>query len=96
MFFGSEGIIQENIAHEQRKLIKYSHLVANMLCLHNVQAMTREIIRMRSEGIQITPGLLAYLSPYRTWHINRFGDYALDYDRPDVPMDVGLKIFLPE
>ena len=29
-FFGGEGIIQENVLHEQRKVVKYSHFVANL------------------------------------------------------------------
>lgn len=31
-------------------------------------------------------------SPYRTSHINRFGDYVLDYDRPWDPMNPGMTI----
>jgi len=92
IFFGGEGIIQENVAHEQRKLIKYSHLAANMVCLHNVQAMTVVIRQLRDEGMEITPELLAFLSPYRTWHINRFGDYVLDFDRTPSPLDPGMTI----
>lgn len=30
LMFGGEGTIAENVRHEQRKVIKYSHLVANM------------------------------------------------------------------
>jgi hypothetical protein len=32
----SEGVIAENLRHEQRKIIKYNHLVANLVILHNV------------------------------------------------------------
>jgi len=31
---------------------------------------------------------LAGLSPYRTTHINRFGKYALDFEREIQPMDL--------
>lgn len=93
VFFGSEGIIQENVAHEQRKMIKYSHLVANMICLYNVQHMTRVIRELRAEGVEVTADMVGFLSPYRTWHINRFGDYVVDYDRPWDPMDWTLKVF---
>lgn len=93
VFFGSEGIIQENVAHEQRKMIKYSHLVANMVCLHNVQNMTRVIRELQAEGVPVDAEMLAFLSPYRTWHINRFGDYVLDYDRISEEMDPFLKLF---
>ena len=41
LFFGGEGEIAENLRHEQRKVIKYNHLVANMVILHNVVGMSR-------------------------------------------------------
>lgn len=41
LFFGGEGVIAENVRHEQRKAIKYNHLVANLVILHNVQEMSR-------------------------------------------------------
>jgi hypothetical protein len=75
------GIIAENVQHEQRKIIKYSQLVANMIILHNVEGMSRTLAEMRKEGIELTPEILAGLSPYRTSHINRFGDYHLDLER---------------
>lgn len=37
LMFGGEGVIAENVRHEQRKVIKYNHLVANMVILYNVQ-----------------------------------------------------------
>jgi hypothetical protein len=35
-FFGGEGIIMENSRDEQRKAIKYNHLVANCQIFHNL------------------------------------------------------------
>ena len=86
-FFGGGGIIAENIRHEQRKLVKYNHLVVNLIILHNVHNMTIVLRKLREEGITITPEVLAALSPYRTAHINRFGEYTLDFDREVLPMD---------
>jgi len=40
LFFGGEGIIAENIRHEQRKVVKNNQLVANMVILYNVEKMT--------------------------------------------------------
>lgn len=91
-FFGSDGVIAENVRHEQRKIIKYNHLVANMVILHNVEAMTGVIKEMQAEGMQITQEVLAGLSPYRTHHINRFGDYSLNLDREVRPMKFETKI----
>jgi TnpA family transposase len=39
--FGGEGIIRQNNREEQRKIIRYNHLVANLVVFHNVVAMTR-------------------------------------------------------
>jgi TnpA family transposase len=86
-FFGGEGIIAENIRHEQRKVIKYNHLVANMIILHNVVGMTGVLRELRDEGTEITPEILGGLAPFRTAHINRFGDYTLDFRRKIGPLD---------
>ena len=81
LFFGGEGIIAENIRHEQRKVVKYNHLVANMVILHNVVGMSRVLKALQEEGIQINQAILEGLGPYRLQHINRFGDYTLDFRR---------------
>ncbi|MCM5575473.1 transposase, partial [Xanthomonas hortorum pv. pelargonii] len=72
--------------------IKYSQLVANMIILHNVEGMSRTLAEMRKEGIELTPEILAGLSPYRTSHINRFGDYHLDLDREVAPLSYTAKV----
>lgn len=91
-FFGGDGIIAENIRHEQRKVIKYNHLVANMIILHNVVGMTRVLRELRDEGEEITPETLGGLAPFRTAHINRFGDYTLDFRRKIGPLDFDVAI----
>jgi TnpA family transposase len=40
-FFCGEGIIAENSRDEQRKAIKYNHLVANHLIFHNLCSLSR-------------------------------------------------------
>ncbi len=92
VFFGGEGIIAENIRHEQSKIAKYSHLVANMIILHNVDRMTRILSELKAEGMALEAEVLAGLSPYRYAHINRFGDYTLDFNREFVPLDHAAKI----
>lgn len=93
-FFGGGGIIAENIRHEQRKLVKYNHLVVNLIILHNVHNMTIVLRKLREEGVVITPEVLAGLSPYRTAHINRFGEYTLDFERQVLPLDFLSKIIV--
>lgn len=80
LFFGGQGIIAENVRHEQRKVIKYNHLVANMIILNNVHRMTRSLNTLHQNGFELDEKVLAALAPYRTTHINRFGDYTLDLE----------------
>ncbi len=39
LLFSGYGTIAENLRHEQRKVIKFNHLVANMVVLYNLQWM---------------------------------------------------------
>lgn len=92
LFFGNQGLIAENVRHEQRKVVKYNQLVANLAILHNVEAMTGVLKEMQGEGLPIDEAILAGLAPYRTEHINRYGDYTLDLDRVVPPMNFATKI----
>jgi TnpA family transposase len=71
--FGGKGIIPENERAEQRKRIKYNHLVSNCLIFHNVHAMTMVLHRLLREGVRVEEETLRHLSPFITEHINRFG-----------------------
>lgn len=92
LFFGGEGIIAENIRHEQRKVVKYNHLVANMVILHNVVGMSRTLKALQEEGILINQEILEGLAPYRLQHINRFGDYTLDFRRKVESLNADFRI----
>jgi hypothetical protein len=70
-------VIAENVRDEQRKFIKYNHLVANILAFHNIVSMTKAIDRLKAQGQQISDEVLAAVSPYQTSHINRFSQYQL-------------------
>jgi TnpA family transposase len=85
----ADSIIRENVRDEQVKIVKYNHLVANLIVFHNVQSMTQAFREIEEEGeIQLTPELLALFSPYRTNHIGRFGTYDLrDRDVGDLEYD---------
>jgi TnpA family transposase len=91
--FGSNGTIQENDRDEQRKIIKYNHLVANCLILHNVCTLTKLLNQLAQDGFDIEDETVAAISPYLTEHVNRFGDYSLNLDRvPSIPSyDIRLK-----
>jgi TnpA family transposase len=61
--FGGEGVIRQNNREEQRKTIRYNHLVANLVVFHNVVSMTRALQELVDEGYPVTPEILAHLSP---------------------------------
>ena len=86
--FGSGGLITAAERDEQRKMIKYNHLVANLLIFHTIIGMTMALDAMAADGHHdaITDDALACLSPYQTEHINRFGDYVLDLSQPPAPL----------
>jgi TnpA family transposase len=88
--FGGAGIIAENDRDEQRKLIKYNHLVANCLIFHNVSSLTRVLHELAAEGYEIEDEAVARLSPYLTEHINRFGNYTLNLERSTPAPDYNL------
>jgi precorrin-6B methylase 2 len=93
LFFGGEGIIAENLRHQQRNIVKYNQLVANMVILHNANTMTRILQDLSAAGVQITPSLLEQLSPYWRNHINRFGDYRVNLLKSVRPLHYSLQIF---
>jgi TnpA family transposase len=90
--FGGKGVVTENERAEQRKRIKYNHLVANCLIFHNVHALTQALHRLLREGVAAKEETLRHLSPYLTEHINRFGVYDWNSKRAASPLDYELKI----
>jgi TnpA family transposase len=84
--FGGGGVIAENDRDEQRKVIKYNHLVSSLVILHTVNEMSKVLGQLKKEGHEFSKEALAALSPYRMEHINRFGDYALNLERVPDPM----------
>lgn len=79
--FGGEGTISTNDRDEQRKIIKYNHLVANCVIFYNVFSLSSILNDLHQSEQSLDPAIIAALSPYMTQHINRFGRYELDLDR---------------
>ena len=77
LLFGGKGVIAENVRDEQRKVIKYNHLVANLVILHTLVTMSEALQTMSDDGHLIDRKVVACLSPYQTGYINRFGNYKL-------------------
>jgi TnpA family transposase len=88
--FGGEGVITSNNREEQRKMIRYNHLVANCLIFYNVYEISRILNELKQEGYPLDADAVATLSPYWTQHVNRFGSYDLNLDRCPPPIDYDL------
>jgi TnpA family transposase len=80
IIFGGGGVISDNMRANQRKIIRYKHLLANMLIFHTVVYQTKGINKLRAQGIEISNEILAAMSPYWTDHLNRFGIFQLDME----------------
>jgi len=90
--FGSAGLATAAERDEQRKMVKYNHLVANLLIFHTAVGMTRALDEITADGhgAAITPEALAGTSPYLNEHLNRFGSYELDLSKPPAPLPFEL------
>ncbi|HEY9835250.1 MAG TPA: transposase, partial [Stenomitos sp.] len=91
--FGGAGIIPTNNRDEQRKIIKYNHLVANCLIFYNVFEVSRILNELIQEGHAIDIEIMGALSPYMTKHINRFGRYSLDLNRQPPTVNYDWPVF---
>ena len=93
VYFATD-LIQENVREEQLKIIKYNHLIANLLIFHNCKSLTQALEEFQDEGIVWTPEILRALSPYRQ-HPSRFGTDDLR-DREVGPIDDDVQLDLIE
>ncbi len=59
-------------------------------------ALTQAMNELVSEGHRIDPEVVAFLSPYVTQHLVRFGLYQVDHTRPPNPLTYGVSIPNPE
>jgi hypothetical protein len=85
-------LMAENNRENQRKVIKFNHLVANCLIFYIVFALTRILHEYHQEDNELDEELLTEISRYITAHVNRFGKYGLDPDRqtPDLQYDMPI------
>ena len=49
------GVIADNLRFSQRKIIKFNHLLANMLIFHAVVHQTKAVNKLRQNGMEIPP-----------------------------------------
>lgn len=89
--FGGDGVIHDNLERNQRKVIKFNHLVANMVIFHNVVHQTKAINELISDGVEISDEVLRFISPFWTEHLNRFGTFVLNMDKKPAEIDYLIK-----
>jgi len=90
-FFGGEGVITHNRRVEQRKCIKFNHLVANCLIFYNVHVISGVLEQLNQEGAELDEQAVGALSPYLRQHINRFGEYQLDVTQPPPALNYDIQ-----
>ena len=76
--FGDGGTIKDNLRFNQGKIIKFSHMLCNMLIFHTVAHQTKGINKLLASGMDIPNEILSGFSPYWQDHINRFGAFPLE------------------
>jgi TnpA family transposase len=89
--FGGGGVISDNMRPNQRKIIRFNHLLANMLIFHNVVYQTKAVNKLRKQGIEIPDEILSGISPYWTEHFNRFGIFQLDMEKAAAEIEYDLQ-----
>ena len=83
--FGAGGHLRSNNPADQEKAIVYNELVTNAVALQTVVDQTQALHALKSNGINIRTSDLAFLSPYATSKIKRFGDYPTDLKPEAMP-----------
>ncbi len=75
---------------DQLKIIKYYHLIANLVICHNCHTITLALKALESEEMQLKPEVLVAFSPCRSHHLNHVGLFELK-DREPAPVDYGIR-----
>ena len=91
IMFGGGGVISDNMRENQRKIIRFNHLLANILIFHTVVYQTKGINKLRAQGMEIPDEMLSGMSPYWTKHLNRFGMFQLDMEKISAEIEYDLQ-----
>src|SRR5450830_992150 len=90
--FGAGGHLRSNNPSDQEKAIIYNELVTNAVALQNVVDQTQALHTLKSKGVNIRAADLAFLSPYATSKLKRFGDYPTDLKPEAMPTRTTLPL----
>jgi hypothetical protein len=66
----------------------YNKLFANVVALQTVVDQTQALRVLKSEGATISLADLAFVSPYATSNLKRFGDYSTDLRPESTPTEM--------
>lgn len=88
--FGGDGLFRTNDPADQEKAIVYNELVANAVALQTVVDQTQALHALKSNGVPIDIADLAFLSPYPTSKLKRFGDYPTTLIPEALPTTMAL------
>jgi hypothetical protein len=83
--FGGGGHLRTNDPADQEKAIVYNELIANAVALQTVVDQTQALHALKSQGGRIGLADLAFLSPYATSKLKRFGDYPTNLKPEAMP-----------
>jgi hypothetical protein len=75
----------------RRKIVKYNHLLANMVIFNTVAHQTKAVNKLREKGVDIPDDVLSGFSPYWRDHLNRFGVFALNMDKTNDSIEYSLR-----
>lgn len=92
LFFGNGGIIRHNDLFDQEKILKYHHLVSNLVALFNTHHMTKALESLKQEGYPIVLEDVKHISPYSGYGINLLGSYQPDLKKKLEPMAITLDL----
>ena len=82
-------MLRSNDRADQEKAIVYNELIANAVALQNVVDQTQALHQLKAEGTEFTTADPAFLSPYVTSKLKRFGDYPTQFN-PEPLMSMAL------
>jgi len=85
-------VITYNRRVEQRKCVKFNHLVANCLIFYNVHVISEVLEQLNQEGAELDEQVVGALSPYLRQHIDRFGEYQLDLTQPPPALNYDIQL----
>jgi TnpA family transposase len=90
--FGGEGLFRTNNPADQEKAIVYNELVANAVALQTVVDQTQALHALKSDGVRVDRADLAFLSPYPTSKLKRFGDFPIHLQPEAMPATMTLPV----